>query len=61
MLKRKLIANQYIREIIIAAIGILELIDFICWFINPVDNLFAALLALFTFLLSGFHNLLWYL
>ncbi|CAK70807.1 unnamed protein product (macronuclear) [Paramecium tetraurelia] len=48
-------------EIIIAAIGILQLIDFICWFINPVSDVLAAIICLFTFFIAGFHFGLWIL
>ncbi|CAD8193605.1 unnamed protein product [Paramecium pentaurelia] len=48
-------------EIIIAAIAILSFIDFICWFINPVANVLAAFICLFTFIIAGFQSTLWIL
>lgn len=48
-------------EIIIATISILSFIDFICWFINPVPDVLAAFICLFTFIIAGFQSTLWIL
>ncbi|CAK93394.1 unnamed protein product (macronuclear) [Paramecium tetraurelia] len=48
-------------EIIITAIAVLSLIDFICWFINPVPDILAAFICLFTFIIAGFQSTLWIL
>ncbi|CAD8183920.1 unnamed protein product [Paramecium pentaurelia] len=48
-------------DIIIAAIAILQIIDFICWFINPVCDVLAACICLFTFIIAGFQSTLWIL
>ncbi|CAD8128644.1 unnamed protein product [Paramecium sonneborni] len=59
--QRKQASYELGLEIIVAAIAILSLIDFICWFINPVANILAAFICLFTFIIGGLQSTIWIL